>query len=267
VTEPLISRVGPKGYIHGWIFVGVPVAGDKVFHPHHGHGTIAEAGERHVRVRFDSGAHRSFPVHPDPAGARRLEHMSEEDLYRELMGRGEGEHYDRAIAELERRDSADHAAKVSALYAEHPKTAKDQDRVYQALVDNGENPEDAWAHAHGSSTEKLRKQAAIAQFRQQGYKGGSFDALSRDAFKHDVQRQVIDAENATNGYMLNPDGKQAGIDPWSLFTGTEARARRYSSPELREYWDQHGRPTFDDFKRMLLGQGGAKLPRGGDFYA
>jgi hypothetical protein len=221
-----------------------------------------------VRVRFDrSGEHRSFPVHPDPHGARHLEDMSDEDLYHQLMGRGEGEHFDRAVAELDRRDHAARQQRVKQLYARQPRGDEERGQLYQQLVDEGENPEDAWAHAHGATTDELRRQAAVAQLRQQGYRGSGFDAVARSAYKDEVHRSVLDAEAATNGYLTSPEGKRKGIDGWSLFTGTEARARRYASPELREYWDQHGRLTFDDFKAMLLGHHGAQGPRGGDFYA
>jgi hypothetical protein len=67
--------------------------------------------------------------------------------------------------------------------------------------------------------------------------------------------------------MLNREGQKADIDPWSLFTGPENRARKYASSELGEWWDQNGRPTSADFQSMLLGQAAGGGPRGGDFYA
>jgi hypothetical protein len=263
-ASSLISRVGPHGYIHGWIFVGIPVTGDHVIHPHHGHGEVTDASDHHVGVAFDSGAHHVFPVRPDP-GPGHFEKMSDEHLVHQL-GHGEGERFTRALAELDRRDRADRAEKIRSLYAETPKTKADRERVYQSLVNQGENPEDAWAHAHGVSSEQMQREAVIAQLRTQGYKGGGFDALTRDAFKHEVQRRVLEAEAATNGYMLSREGKKAGVDPWSLFTGTEARARKYASPELREWWDQNGRPSAADFQDTLMGHA-AKGPRGGDYYA
>lgn len=53
-------RVGPKGYIHGWIFVGIPTEGAKVFHPHVGHGTVSRVrdmgnGRKAVSVKWHSG--------------------------------------------------------------------------------------------------------------------------------------------------------------------------------------------------------------------
>jgi hypothetical protein len=267
LADPGAVKVGPKGFIHGWIFVGIPAGGDRVYHPRHGHGSVASHDGRHVQVKFDDGTHRSFAVDPDPQHARRLEEMSDEDLYTELMGRGEGEHFSRAAAEFDRRDQEAKQKRVAGLYSQHPETDEDKDRLFGALVDEGENPEDAYAHVHGADTRQMARQAAIAQLRQQGYNGSGFDELARNAFKDDVRRRVIDAENATNGFMLTPQASRAGIDPWSLFTGPESRARKHASPELKEWWDQNGRPTLSDWQDMLLGQGGVKGPKGGDFYA
>lgn len=47
-----IDKVGPKGYIHGWIYVGPQAVGAKVFHPHHGHGTVTGHDGRTVHVQF-----------------------------------------------------------------------------------------------------------------------------------------------------------------------------------------------------------------------
>lgn len=47
--------------------------------------------------------------------------------------------------------------------------------------------------------------------------------------------------------MLNAAGKAAGINERTLFTGSGARVRKYASPELREYFELHGRPTRESF--------------------
>jgi hypothetical protein len=61
---------------------------------------------------------------------------------------------------------------------------------------------------------------------------------------HDeVYRQWLAAESVTRGNMLNRAGRSAGIDERTLFTGPAARVRKYASPELREFFEQHGRPT------------------------
>lgn len=50
-----IDLVGPKGYIHGWIFVGIPAPGDKVSIPGHGRGTVVSGNAKHARVRLPGG--------------------------------------------------------------------------------------------------------------------------------------------------------------------------------------------------------------------
>lgn len=59
----------------------------------------------------------------------------------------------------------------------------------------------------------------------------------------EVDRRFVEAEAATNGYMLNRAGKAQDIDEKSLFTGPESRARRYASDELLRHWESHPRPT------------------------
>jgi len=261
----VVSRVGPHGYIHGWIFVGIPVAGERVFHPQHGHGTVHTSNPGYVDVHFHkSGQTHRFGVNPEP-GPSHFEKMSDEQVVSHL-GDGTGEAFQHAMAELDRRDRMERQGKVEALYAKHPSTKAEADQVYRDLVDAGENPEDAYGHAHGRNSENLRRQAITAQLRDQGYSGSSFDALTRAAFRDEQQRMAIDAERATNGYMLSKAGKVAGIDPWQLFGGTEKAARKYASPELKQYWDTHGRPTVKGFQDRLLGHGGRlDTPGGGDF--
>lgn len=62
-------------------------------------------------------------------------------------------------------------------------------------------------------------------------------------YRDEVYRQWLRAEAATNGYMLNREGKRAGIDERSLFVGPESRVRKYASPELFEFFESNPRPT------------------------
>lgn len=78
-----------------------------------------------------------------------------------------------------------------------------------------------------------------------------------------IEREWRQAEAATNGYMLNRRGREAGINERTLFRGPEARARKYASEELLTYWESHPRPT----EAYLQGYGGAygrpgTIPRG-----
>lgn len=249
----LEAKVGPKGYIHGWLFVGVPVRGQAVHHARLGPGTVTHVTDSHVHVHFQRGGeHRVIPVVHDPQDVRRLEQMSDDDIYQHLMSRGEGHHFDLGVAELERRDQAGNDAKAAALYAEHPQTDEDRDRVYHGLAGLGENPEDAYNHAYGLRTEDQRKKALIGQLREQGYSGSGFDELARKSWKDEVRRRALHAEGETNGYMTNAAGRAKGVNGWDLFAGPEATARKYASDELKEYWDKHGRATFSDYTHQLV---------------
>ena len=90
--------------------------------------------------------------------------------------------------------------------------------------------------------EARRRQARERAQRRMWQRDSERDSI-REAF-------YVNAEAATNGYMLNRAGEHAGIDPRTLFTGPEARARRYASEELLEYWRTHPRPT----SAMLRGE-------------
>lgn len=69
----------------------------------------------------------------------------------------------------------------------------------------------------------------------------------QEEWRDEVYRQWLQAENATNGNMLNKAGRLAGIDERTLFTGPESRVRKYASPELFEWFESHPRPTRASF--------------------
>lgn len=73
-------------------------------------------------------------------------------------------------------------------------------------------------------------------------------ARASEEHRDEVYRQWLQAEAATNGYMLNAAGKRAGIDERTLFTGPAARVNKYASPELLEYFARHGRPTREAYR-------------------
>lgn len=59
----------------------------------------------------------------------------------------------------------------------------------------------------------------------------------------EVDRAWLAAEAGINGYMLNARGRAMGISDKSLFTGSEERAMRYASEDLKRWWEDHPRPT------------------------
>lgn len=82
--------------------------------------------------------------------------------------------------------------------------------------------------------DRAEKSAARRKYRRES---------ANQEYRDEVYRQTLLAEAATNGYMLNREGKARDIDPVSLFTGPEQRVRKYASPELIEWFENHPRPT------------------------
>ncbi len=74
----------------------------------------------------------------------------------------------------------------------------------------------------------------------------------RSAFNDLLYAAYERAEEATNGALLNADGRAQGVDALSLFMGKETRAHRYASPELLEHWERYPRVTFESFERQWL---------------
>lgn len=79
----------------------------------------------------------------------------------------------------------------------------------------------------------------------------------RDDFELMRHAQYERAHEELNGVLLNRRGREAGIDPYSLFMGSELRAVKYASWELVAWWhedsDNH-RPTVEHFEKQWLAQ-------------
>ncbi|KQP81556.1 hypothetical protein [Aeromicrobium sp. Leaf291] len=72
----------------------------------------------------------------------------------------------------------------------------------------------------------------------------------RDAHRALVETMFVAAEAECRGNLLNRRGRDAGIDPFTLFYGTEARAYAYASDELIEFWQSHPRLPLVEFERQ-----------------
>ncbi|GAA4059770.1 phage minor capsid protein [Actinomadura miaoliensis] len=212
------------------------------------------------------------PARPDPAT------MSNEELDAALMeamsaADFDGAWIDRLSAEVDRRE-AEARAREQARERERERRERREaelaDRMAQ-LIDEGWPEEEAVEEVYGISVAQQRRDRAIADLRAQGYTGDRFEDLARQAYRDYVHAQWLAAEEATNGYLVTREGTARGIDPRSLFTGPEARARRWASDELKAWWDQNGRMTFDEFKALLTDDSDAihrlRGRGGGDFLA
>lgn len=213
---------------------------------------------------------------PGPAALPDWSDLSDDELAEALGDHADNDEAVEAIlAEMDRRQDEADAAAAAEAEAE-ARRARDRERrearriaeqerqlaEYERLVAEGLTDEDAWAEATGQSVEAQRREAAIARLRELGYTGRGFDELARAAYRDHVDEQYWQAEADTNGYLLTPAGQAQGIDPRALFEGPAARARKWASPELLEWWDIHGRLTFDEFAAQLLGDANAARDAG-----
>ncbi|MEU5847447.1 phage minor capsid protein [Saccharopolyspora shandongensis] len=166
---------------------------------------------------------------------------------------------DALLAEMDRRQAEHDAAdeRRERQRQQRQQRREEQQRAqwerFEQLLAEGWDEQDAEAEATGRSVEAIRRRDAITRLRGEGYSGRGFDELARASFRDQVYAAYIAAEAATNGYLLSNEAEAAGIEPLSLFTGPAARARRWASDELLEWWDENGRLTFEEWVAELLG--------------
>ena len=185
-----------------------------------------------------------------------LRMASDDQLADRLVSAGDDEkEIGKVIAELDRRDRLATAARERAEAKSAAKAAREaaQEADYDRRLADGEDPLEAYATAYGKDLERVRKDDAIASLRSAGHVGKGFDELVRNAFRDHVRQSWLDAEEATNGYLVKRSSVRLNIDPKSLFVGPESRARKHASDELLGYWQEHGRLTVEDFKASIMG--------------
>ncbi|PZS18490.1 MAG: hypothetical protein DLM60_11830 [Pseudonocardiales bacterium] len=125
--------------------------------------------------------------------------------------------------------------------------------VAAALARIEDKPDDP-PTGYDDRTDEQRREDAI-QWLRLTFTGRSFEALARASYTERATADYLDAENATHGHLLNPAARARGIDPNSLFTGPQTRAHKWASPELMQWWTEHGRLTFEEHCAELLGYG------------
>ncbi|MEU9968022.1 hypothetical protein [Streptomyces malaysiensis] len=79
-------------------------------------------------------------------------------------------------------------------------------------------------------------------------------AEARALYEEYVYRQFLAADDACNGYLLNPKAKAAGVNPAELFSGPARIAYARASDELKEWWAEYGRLTQAEFIEQVTGR-------------
>lgn len=86
-------------------------------------------------------------------------------------------------------------------------------------------------------------------------------AQGRQMYAEHVTRQYLDAEDATRGYLLNPQARAQGVDPVSLFSGPAHVAYARASEELVRWWQENARVTQAEFIEQATGTPSAEAER------
>ncbi|WP_073846175.1 phage minor capsid protein [Amycolatopsis sp. CB00013] len=219
-------------------------------------GKPGQVSRTHQAVRNEIERRTAPPAEPVD-----LRELSDEQLADRLAEVGDDEDaVEAVIAELERREADQQYADAVADDPDAEKWAE-----VDRLVETGLDYEQAYAEVFDKDVEKMRREDAIARLRREGYRGRGFDELARAAYVDRLERDYFAAEAATNGFLLTPEGQRAGLDPRNLWRQNETYARRWASDELKQWWDENGRVTFDQFVAEQLGGGnGERFRTGGE---
>lgn len=143
----------------------------------------------------------------------------------------------------------------------------EKSRRVDELVAGGEDYLDAYAEAHGLTDEDLRQAELDAVVDANRIKGERRRDTLRRMYAEQVYVQVLAAETATRGELLNPLGRAKKIVPATLWSGQAARARKYASDELKRWWEAHGgRMTWTQFEARYVRKrrAGAKVAARGE---
>ncbi|MFI6497170.1 phage minor capsid protein [Nonomuraea typhae] len=113
---------------------------------------------------------------------------------------------------------------------------------------------EAYAEVHGLDPAELDRQERRALLEADRRPGEDIDQTVRRLYAEWLDQMYERAEQATNGVLLNVEGRAARINDRSLFSGPAARARKHASEELLRFWQDNGRLTLTEFRAQWLGR-------------
>ncbi|HEY3683460.1 MAG TPA: phage minor capsid protein [Streptosporangiaceae bacterium] len=174
-------------------------------------------------------------------------HALSDDELAELFGR-HGDDPDvmqRLAAEMDRRDTEQ---QQPSGFGGGPYEPTADDEAIDRLIERGYDWDEAYAQVHGTSVEDMRNQERAAAVDVDRMEGETRRQATRRQYDDWVYTQYLAAEQDTRGHLITQAAQTAGIDPISLFSGPASRARKWASEELRRWWQDHQRLTFDEWQ-------------------
>jgi hypothetical protein len=112
--------------------------------------------------------------------------------------------------------------------------------------------DDGLAEAYGTGAVTLAELEAEYARRDRAERRPARAPDQSAAAWHDAAfAQYMQAEAATNGYLLSRAGLAAVTDPFALWRGPERLAMKYASEELRSFWADNPRVTVTQYREGL----------------
>ncbi|SDP09596.1 hypothetical protein SAMN04515671_2926 [Nakamurella panacisegetis] len=235
---------------------------------------VAKAAEE---AKAAAAAERQAATAAGKERSAELRKLADDDLDATLSAAYEADD-EIAIKLIEREYTRREKAETDKIRArERRAMAKEaeQERINQLIAD-GMDGYDAVEEVTGITFERQRMREIVAEARAYGDTGRTFDQIARERYRTQVAQTYVEAEDVTNGRLLNAEGQRRAdlppenplhLDDAGLFTGPAAFAERWASSELREFWDSiGGRDTFEDFKADLVSRTGANRRERQDLY-
>jgi hypothetical protein len=178
------------------------------------------------------------------------------DLFHDLSTRDNTppEVFDRLAAEMDRRDPGGTPSGPDPYEGIDPGNLTPEQKRVDRLLDRGYDYAEAYAEVYGGDPEAMRREASSSATIDRRA-GETLAQAARRSYDELTHVRYLQAEQDVRGHLLSREGKAAGIDPVSLFSGNSARARKYASEDLQRWWAEHGRMTFTEFKAQTLARG------------
>jgi hypothetical protein len=180
------------------------------------------------------------------------------DAFREISARPESPGRDRALeeldAELARREGVDE------LQVDDDQKARQLDD----LLGRGRSYLDAYAEVHGLDLADLEREERLQLVDAERRPSERREQTIRHMYAEHVYLASMQAEEDTNGNLLSAAGRAENarrarqgkplITAASLWSGPSARARKYASDELKEWWETHGgRRNLTEYRAQFTG--------------
>lgn len=119
-----------------------------------------------------------------------------------------------------------------------------QERRVDELLTAGASYEDAYREAYGGGDQDDDTDRRPGESREQ---------MRRRQYAELTALAVLQAESACRGHLLTKQAQASGVSPVSLFSGSDVRARKHASEELRRWWQDNPRTTYAEYRAERLG--------------